>query len=61
MGKISVELLTVIAAIIIIGLLLRYGTSSLNLVKALGSAAYQETSLLTLGDTANVSYPYYGT
>jgi hypothetical protein len=51
------SLLTIVAVIIIIGLILRYGGSSVALVKALGSAAYQETTVLTLGNTSNVNYP----
>ena len=54
-------ILTIIAAIIIIGLILRYGSSAVALVKASSSGIYQETSLLTLANSSNVSYPYYGT
>lgn len=49
-----------IAILIAIGLLLRYGNSSLGLLKAGSSAIYQETSLLTLANSGNVNYPYHG-
>lgn len=55
-----VEILTIGAIIIIVGLVLRYGSSSIDLVKSTFSGLYQETSLLTLQNTANGSYPYYG-
>jgi hypothetical protein len=53
-------LLTIVAVIIIIGLVLRYGKSAIDLVKAGSSGIYQETSLLTLQNTRNGNYPYYG-
>ena len=53
-------LLTIVAVIIIIGLALRYGKSAIGLVTAGSSGIYQETSLLTLQNTRNGSFPYYG-
>lgn len=53
-------LLTIVAVIIIIGLALRYGKSAIGLVTAGSSGIYQETSLLTLQNTKNGNYPYYG-
>jgi len=53
-------ILTILAVIIIIGLLLRYGNSAVALVKASTSGLYQETALLTLANSSNVSYPYHG-
>ncbi len=53
-------ILTLIVVVIIVGLVLRYGSSSLALLQAAGSTAYQETALLTLANSSNVTYPYYG-
>jgi len=53
-------ILTILAVIIIIGLILRYGNSAVALVKASSSGLYQETSLLTLANSSNASYPYHG-
>ena len=51
---------TIVAVVIIIGLVLRYGKSAIGLVGGLSSGLYQETALLTLANSKNVSYPYYG-
>lgn len=51
---------TIIAVVIIVGLALRYGKSSIGLLNSAASGLYQETSLLTLANTHNTSYPYYG-
>lgn len=53
-------LLTILAIIIIVGLVLRYGNSAVALVKSSSSGLYQETALLTLANSNNVNYPYYG-
>lgn len=53
-------ILTIIAVIIIIGLALRYGKSSIALLKGTTSGLYQETALLTLANSNNVNYPYFG-
>lgn len=60
MGSGLKSILTIIAVIIIIGLVLRYGNSAIALVKASSSGLYQETALLTLANSSNVSYPYHG-
>lgn len=49
-----------IVLLIAIGLLLRYGNSSIGLFKAASSGVYQETALLTLANSGNVQYPYQG-
>lgn len=49
-----------IAILIAIGLLLRYGSSSIGLLKAGGSALYQETALLSQANSSNVNFPYHG-
>jgi hypothetical protein len=53
-------IVTAIAVLIAIGLILRFGGSSIGLLKAGGSALYQETSLLTLANSSNAQYPNYG-
>ncbi len=49
-----------IALVILVGLALRYGNSSIGLFKTAGSAVYGETQLLTLANTGASNYPYYG-
>ena len=54
------SLLIIVAVIIIVGLVLRYGLSSIGLVNAISTGANREISLLTLQNSGYGNYAYHG-